>query len=285
VLIGTAGQTVLIDPAEGGGISSWDLRASRVALASVMRRRPEAYHAKLREAEAAAAKPKGNKKAAVSPHEGFTTKEAGLSKLLVYDDHERRSGLVRILDSKGVELGDFVNGEWQVEALTGDVLAMSRSAGGLTIDKSFGVAGDRLDGDLSAVVQVASDKAFHGTLELEWNLNLSGGGANPDAYYLWSGREVRHDAVGKVRARTFLEFGNRYEGVEMSILFADPGAGVEWFPVETVSNSEAGFERVYQGSCLIQRWPLKVAAGESASVTTMLDFRQTRDRAAEEVAS
>ena len=55
VLLGTLGQTVLVDVAEGAGIGAWDLRASRVALASVIRRRPEAYHEALREMEAAKA--------------------------------------------------------------------------------------------------------------------------------------------------------------------------------------------------------------------------------------
>src|ERR1035437_7552519 len=41
VLVTSPGQTVVVDPAEGAGISSWDLRASRAALASVLRRRPE----------------------------------------------------------------------------------------------------------------------------------------------------------------------------------------------------------------------------------------------------
>src|SRR5664280_251571 len=41
VLVTSPGQTVVVDPAEGAGISSWDMRASRVALGSVLRRRPE----------------------------------------------------------------------------------------------------------------------------------------------------------------------------------------------------------------------------------------------------
>ena len=282
VLIGTLGQTVLIDPTEGGGISSWDLRASRVALASVMRRRPEAYHAKVREAEAAAPE---RKKGAVSPHEGFQTKELGLSKLLVYDDHERRSGLVRILDAKGNEVGDFVSGSWQVEAVVQDTVAMSRSAAGLTVNKSIGIVGSRMDGNLSVVVEVTSDTSLNGTLELEWNFNLLGGGGNPAAYYRLGDKEWRHDSTGPQRQRQFLHFGNSFEGVELAILMSDPESTTQWFPVETVSNSEAGFERVYQGSCLTQRWPLKLMAGKPYKVTTLITFAQTRDRAAEEVAS
>ncbi len=49
VQLGAPGQLVLVDTAEGAGIGAWDLRASRVALAAVLRRRPESYHRKLAE--------------------------------------------------------------------------------------------------------------------------------------------------------------------------------------------------------------------------------------------
>jgi alpha-amylase len=287
VLIGTPGQTVLVDPAEGGGISSWDLRASRVALASVMRRRPEAYHAKLREAEAAAAAAKaagGKKSGAVSPHEGFQTKELGLSKLLVYDDHERRSGLVRVLGSKGMEVGDFVTVPWQFESGNESEVVLSRAAAGLLVRKTVGISGSRMDGALAITLGMTAESAFAGTVELEWNLNMLGGGGNPEAYYRWADLEVRHDATGSVAAGVELSLGNRYEGVALTVA-PQPPAPQEWFPVETVSNSEAGFERVYQGSCLTQRWPLELAAGESATFAVTMAFTQTRDRAAEEVAT
>src|SRR3989304_140556 len=43
LLVGPA-QVLAVDLAEGAGISSWDLRASRIPLLAVVRRRPEAYH-------------------------------------------------------------------------------------------------------------------------------------------------------------------------------------------------------------------------------------------------
>src|SRR4051794_20423882 len=46
--LGGDGHLGTIDVAEGAGIGSWDLFASRLAAASGMRRRPEAYHAILR---------------------------------------------------------------------------------------------------------------------------------------------------------------------------------------------------------------------------------------------
>jgi alpha-amylase len=41
-----------------------------------------------------------------------------------------------------------------------------------------------------------------------------------------------------------------------------PGAREFWIlPIETVSESEEGFERIYQGSQVIAVWPVELAAG------------------------
>ena len=53
-------------------------------------------------------------------------------------------------------------------------------------------------------------------------------------------------------------------------------------PIDTVSNSEAGFERVYQGSALVFAWPLVLAPGAATTVRMEHTVTTTRDRAAEE---
>jgi hypothetical protein len=103
-----------------------------------------------------------------------------------------------------------------------------------------------------------------GTVELELNLNLSGGGGNPDAYYRWPGNDARHDAHGSAPANS-LRFGNQRQGVDVAIR-TSPAAKAEWSAVETVSNSEAGFEKVYQGSCLLIRWPVALPVGERVTL-------------------
>ncbi|HEY8134906.1 MAG TPA: alpha-amylase/4-alpha-glucanotransferase domain-containing protein, partial [Candidatus Limnocylindrales bacterium] len=171
--------------------------------------------------------------------------------------------------------------EWGVESTGQSEVVLTRSAGGLSVRKSIAVFHGRMNGSLDLDIVVTADSAFRGPLELEWNLNLLGGGANPEAHYHWADQEIRHDAPGSVAAGVQLSFGNRYEGVAISVQL-EPAAPQQWFPVETVSNSEAGFERVYQGSCLTQRWPLELAAGESKRFTVTMAFKQTRDRAGEE---
>ena len=266
VALGTAGQTVIVDVAEGAGIGSWDLRPARVALASVLRRRPEPYHDTIWGAQHATE---------------IVAKHERLAESIEYDDHERRTGLVRVLDPDGVEVDDFDRLPWRIEEVTDSALAVIRDAGGLRLRKSIGVDGDRYSGSLTLGVEVEAENAFRGTLELEWNINLLGGGGNPAAYYRSGDVEWRHDSAGSVEAGAELSFGNTYEGVNIA-LEADPPAPADWFAVETVSNSDSGYERVYQGSCLVQRWPLALDAGQHATFATILRLTQSRDRSAEE---
>jgi len=48
------------------------------------------------------------------------------------------------------------------------------------------------------------------------------------------------------------------------------GAELAWGPVETVSVSEAGFERIYQGLALLLTWPI---SGTTAELTTSLEVQ------------
>jgi len=149
----------------------------------------------------------------------------------------------------------------------------------LSIRKSIVLGGDRLAPTLTLRLEVdATTQPVEGELALEWNFNLQGGGANPQAYYRWGKLETRHDGRGKVAARgAALSLANSWMDVDMAVA-AEPAAAREWYPVETVSSSEGGFERVYQGSCLSFRWPLQLAVGERATFEVRVSVRQTRDR-------
>jgi alpha-amylase len=273
---------MLVDVAEGAGIGAWDLRASRLALASVMRRRPEAYHAQLRRLDerepGEATAVDGN------PHEQYAAKEGDLARALTYDDHERRSGLVRLLDLDGQQVGDFVNGPWQADDVTFAELVVARAADGLEVRKSLAVGGGKTDPRLTIRLDLMANVGFSGTLELEMNLNLAGGGGNPEAYYRWAGHEQRFDSAGSILPGVTLSLGNQHEGVDMQV-HAMPGAELSWSSIDTVSNSEAGFERVHQGSCLVFRWPIALGAAENRQYEVEFVIAEARDRSAEEAAA
>ena len=325
VLVTAVGQTVIVDLAEGAGLSSWDLRASRVALASVLRRRPEAYHERLVAAEREAAEaalgdagdtgdaPGGHAAPPAAPAQGeappsihdiLSVKEPGLTAFLRYDSHERRSGLVHLLPADCAttverfvaatfqELGDFTETAYELETLTPDRVSARRlgsvvvdgAARPVAIQKTFRFGGARQKPtlELATTVENTGDAPLAFELAVEWNVNLLGGGHNPAAFYETAdGARTPHDVVGEAASAASVVFGNDYEGVRIEAAI-EPAARLTWYPVETVSNSESGFERVYQGSSLLFRWPVSLDPGAYATFTVSFAALQTRDRSAEE---
>ena len=59
-----------------------------------------------------------------------------------------------------------------------------------------------------------------------------------------------------------LTLADEWIGCEIEVAWSGTGV-VGWAPIETVSLSEAGFERIYQGSAVLVSWPLTLAPGAS----------------------
>ncbi len=321
--LSTEGQVIVVELDEGAGIGSWDLRAARHALTGVVRRRPEAYHETLRRHEregkargAAATSASGafahaasttaatDAGAAASIHERVQVKEAGLADRLIYDDYERRSGLIRILPPDATaqtwgaggrgDLGDFFDSPFGVERLDDSSVILSRD-GAVIVDgvsiplratTELRLAGGRLDPVLEQKVSLENLglQALDVRVGVEYAITMLGGGGNPEAWWEVGGERGSHDGSGAAAGVDRLGQGNGWLGVEVSTEVS-PAADAWHAPIETVSNSEAGFERVYQGSALLLSWPVRLTPGEQFGATIRHTVRVTVDPAAELAAS
>ena len=292
VLLADAGQVVTIDLADGGGIGAWDLRAARHPVAAVLRRRPEAYHARLREVEAGRGAVAGGEVRRdggipASIHELVTAKEEGLLERLVVDDHERRLGLVRFLAPSpvpasqragtGPELGDFVDGAFQLVRLEpglailareGQVVVSPAGPVAVRVEKSIRLGDDRRSPLLEIGLHVESRAATPMAIRIgvELPTMLLGGGGNPAAWWELDGRRSPHDGVGGGGAIVQIAQGNDELGISIRAR-VEPPADARWEPIETISNSEGGFERVYQGSGLLLSWPVTLEPGRPFTAT------------------
>ncbi|MFL5778393.1 MAG: alpha-amylase/4-alpha-glucanotransferase domain-containing protein [Chloroflexota bacterium] len=298
VLLSAPGQVVSIDPAEGGGIGTWDIRAARHALTAVMRRRPEAGHARLRQAAA----PGGVDRSAVtSIHELVSAKEPGLAAALRYDAYERRSGLVRLLPPAwtaeswadgSADPGDLVSAPFELVEVLADLVRM-RGAGAIRTGRrrsqavgaetELTLGGGRRRPTLRVRLSVdnRSGSRIDGRVGLEWNLTMLGGGGNPAAWYEVGAERCRHDRAGSAEGIHSIAQGNDWIGIALVTRVSEP-ADAWWFPIETISNSEAGFERVYQGSSLLLSWAIRLEPGERRSFEVDHALTVSRDRAIEE---
>ncbi len=300
LLVAQPGQMVAIKPSEGAGIGAWDIRPVRHALTSVMRRRPEAYHQKLVDFEAAGGGGGGEEAigGAASIHEIVKVREEGLSKRLFVDGYERRSGLVHFLEhdttaeafasATFVELGDFVDGAFEVEHVGDDVVEVVREGevGGqpARVRKRFLFDGSRSAPGIALEVSVTNLAASPITARLgvEWALNVLGGGGNPSA---WteprSGERMRFDGEGQARGVESFAIGNDWIGLAVTSAVS-PAADAWWSSIDTVSISEDGFERTHQGSAFLFSWPVHLEPGEETIVRIGQSVATTKDRAEEE---
>jgi alpha-amylase len=304
VRLATDGQVVSIELDEGGGIGAWDVRAARHAVTGVLRRRPEAYHETLRQHEAAAAarnKARAAGDAPASIHDRVQVKESGLAARLVYDDYERRSGLLRILPRDATpsswgsggrgDLGDFVAGPYRIVRLDRDRAVIARDgtatidavAYPLSIETEVAVGGGRLDPSLRWAITVRNtgEREVEARLGSEWAMTMLGGGGNPQAWWEVDAERSTHDGSGAASDVRSVAQGNSWLGLEVATSVS-PSADAWHAPIETVSNSEAGFERVYQGSALLLSWVVRLAPGARWSATIEHRASIDVDRASEE---
>jgi alpha-amylase len=286
------------------GIGRWDLRAARHPMAAVMRRRPEAYHETLRGRPASVAggppdtAPDLGESAYSRPtsiHDIGTAKQEGLADLLQYDTYERRSGLVRLLpltatptdvaDGSATDIVPAVASAWTLASIEPNQVTTTFSTGPVLIVKTIRISGGRLDPRLAVEVSVenVSDTPFEALLGLEFAVMLLGGGHNPAAWHEVAGERVAHDGFATASAADRLLSGNDQLGIRLETLI-QPAADAWISPIRTVSNSEGGFELVYQGSCVLALRPIRLAPGERANLRVEQVATVAADRALSEVA-
>jgi alpha-amylase len=291
VLVQTADLSLCFHPHLGGMLSEWDVRRHDWNLLNVLSRRREAYHEPLLEAEEAAPgspEPTGDDTGAVrSIHDELKAKEPGLAALLAFDPH-RRGGLQEQLLPREASLpdyaagtfapaGDFLLGPWQasVEQTKGEVTVRLERRGRLTLgEQSFplrlekAVTVPRRGQQVAVRYRVENEgQEVSFLLASEWNLNPI---QAPD------GDDRIQTLRVKGKKRSLAESGQA-ESVRRAAVVGSAGVALVaelaqsctlWhFPVESVSNSEGGLERVNQGACLAFLFDLHLAPGESRELS------------------
>ncbi|HRU05180.1 MAG TPA: DUF1926 domain-containing protein [Candidatus Brocadiia bacterium] len=256
----SAGARMYVKPDRGGHLYEWDDLDKACNLMCNLTRREEAYHHDLLQHAAGKA---AEESAAASIHDKLLTKEDGLEKFLVYDacpkeslvDHVFAPGttIKDVASGKASELGAWMSAPYACERVKRKSLKLRCAAGPAAIEKTLEPWGAR---GLLTRVSVAPQAAAKGALyAMEFNVNLLAGDAD-DRYYLDEGRRK----LGRLRSTQALRGGavalaDEWLGVEFWLRF-EPEAEIWALPVETVSGSEGGLERVYQGSSVLAVWPL-----------------------------
>ncbi|HZZ73603.1 MAG TPA: alpha-amylase/4-alpha-glucanotransferase domain-containing protein [Pirellulales bacterium] len=272
----------LLAPSRGGLMYELDVRTICLNLGATLTRRPEAYHRKVLAGANAA---QGQ---VASIHDRVVFKQANLDQRLQYDHYSRQSLLDHFFDDnatlesvaqgQAAERGDFLQTVYdaKLRRSTERVQAQMSRTGrvhGQTLKITKGVT---LEAESNAL-QIAylleglpPQYTFH--FAVEFNFAGLPSGAD-DRYFCGAGRQ----RLGHLGTKQNLS-AIRQLGLVDEWLGIDVGLGVSrptdfWaFPIETVSQSEGGFELVHQSVCVMPHWYVQGDADGRWSVTLNLSL-------------
>jgi len=302
VKLGNNHLALYLHPKRGGHLYEFDVRDIDFNVGDTFSRRFEAYHEKVARAVVGDAS-----QAAASIHDLVLAKQPGLAELLKYDTYLRES-LVDHLTLEALNPEDMLSGnppsdrgfrqgeyDAEVQHLDGRAppgakkkgasekpvaVELSRRAGWngteIKITKRL-ILGSQAGFDVEYAVENRGGSKVNAFFAVEMNYNLLAGDAH-DRYYF----NPKSDNAGKLA--TIADFGtlssvglkDHWLNVALTLRTSEP-ARVIVSPVKTVSQSEGGFEAVYQSSCVVLQWSLKLDAGQVFKVA----LRQETGRARE----
>jgi len=289
ILLESDAQNLYFDPADGGSCFEWDWRARAYNLLNTLTRRPEGYHADLRRAgERGEIVVAGQESELESIHTTVVrAKEPDLHLKLYYDWYRRSSFLDHFLHPDVTleafyrcqygETGDFVNQTYEYRVETGREgkepwMALHLWRDGhvwdgprfapIRVEKRIELRGGSTALRASYTLTNTGGEAVSTRFGVETNWGLLGGNG-PTAWYEIPGR-LDHpplDSKGETSEVNRVRLVLGWLGMEIELRWSRP-ATLWHFPVETISNSEAGFERIYQGSCVMPVWEVYLAPSE-----------------------
>ena len=264
VRLATDKIVALIAPTVGGQLYELDVRSICHNLSATLARRAESYHRKV------LAGPSSHHGEVASIHDRVVFKQEGLHERVQYDRFPRRSLIDHFYAphttveaaqrADAEELGDFaLNAYESVIRRNPDRIQVHMTRAGqvagvplkITKGVTANTGGDTLE--IAYLLEgLPVDQEFH--FAVEFNFAGLPAGAN-DRYFFRKGHD-HLDQLGAVldlHGVRDLGLCDEWLGIRVH-LTADKDSGIWAFPVETVSQSEGGFELVHQSVVVQPHW-------------------------------
>jgi len=275
----------LVKPSDGGTLAALDFRPASATLINSIQRRPEAYHARLREASLA------KTEAGTPLHEQTRVKEPNLDRFLKYDRWPRHAFRILVFDTKRshadyeslqlMEDPSFAAGEFTVRSSSPFQADLHRETTiravhplslptpvSVTKRYSFSPApgGCEVSCEVGLKLKEALDRGVIVGIETVVNLLAPN---ESDRFFETSNGPQPLRFSGELPSPV-LHIQDGWQKIRVTL--HAPGAENFWIaPIETVSESEEGFERVYQGSQILARWRLSTQKVLSARIVWRLE--------------
>ena len=276
----------MIAPCRGGLLYELDVRNIEHNLLATFTRKPEAYHRKVLGGAS-----QGDNDCA-SIHDRVVFKQEGLDQRIQYDDYPRKSlvdlfyegqpSLEAVAAGEAQQIGDFTDGVYEArvrrnpdriqvqltrDGLVGDLpvritKGLTLDAGGSALEIAYQLEGLPQDRPLNFAVE----------------LNFAGMPGGVDDRFF---RDAQGNQLGRLDTRldlndvSALGLSDRWLGIDVDLKTSKP-TGFWTFPIETVSQSEGGFELVHQSVAVQPHWQVVGDAEGRWNVTLQMAIDTSR---------
>lgn len=271
-------------PARGGHLYELDVRSIGTNLLATLNRRPEPYHQTVLDS---AGQSDDVDDIEFNKHEGARFKQANLDQQISYDrwprkslvDHFLRPG-TSLQEFRGGNggIGDFVLGvyETRIRQTPHRVEAVMTRQGRMgehwiQLTKTVSLDSDR-SGQLEfhyALEQLPEAETIQFGVEFNFSSLPAG---QPDRYFY----NCDGEQIGTLETVLQLPAGDRigvvdeWLGVDVSLEVSQP-AEFWTFPIQTVSQSEGGFELVHQNTTIVPNWQFTVGPSRRWETTIRMN--------------
>lgn len=277
VMVSTPVYSCGIIPHLGGHLFDWGIRPWRVNLLNTLARRFEHYH----ECETEPGTTPPDTESICTIHDRESASDPCLREELCYDWYPRRAFIEHFFgDSADLagfsrsdydEQGDFVLGEYAIQQIEPDKrpeLVLERNGKVRSGDQDFEVRvlktfhfGDK---QVSVTYRLANLSALplRTRFGVECNLSMPANNGPGGRYYLDGEEPAEPSFVSRGEDVGVSEVKLSDEVMGGIVTFGWERPAALWrFPLQTVSQSESGWEKTYQSSVLTPSWPVTLEPG------------------------
>ncbi len=271
IVVETKKYNAYINLGQGGHIYELDHKPTLKNVLDTVTRRREGYHDKLKDAVVPGSEKKGKQTASI--HDLILAKEPNLESKLHYDFYERKTfidhfiaedtTLDKFASAEYDEEGDFYNSPYTIvnEKKSSNKVEISIQRKGkvernnqifpLQITKKYLFSNKSGKITVKYILENLGKKQLDLWFGVELNFGLQAGHEH-DRYYYCDAKDLDDrylDSIGEIA--DVKSIGMRDEWRNLDILVeSNKDLDIWRFPIETISLSEAGFERVYQNSAV-----------------------------------
>ncbi|MCA9225797.1 MAG: DUF1926 domain-containing protein, partial [Planctomycetales bacterium] len=272
--------TCLFAPSAGGQMYELDVRSICHNLLATLARRPESYHRLVRGGAEAGG--------IASIQQEIIFKQQGLEERLHYDAHPRKSLIDHFYDNEAtlesvqsveaVERGDFATGVYESRVRRSPdrvqvQLSREGNAWGLPIRTTKAVTSQAGSNTLE-IAYLLEDLPKDQVLHFGVELNFAGlpSGAEDRFFHRARGERLGHLGTAlDLHEIESLGMVDQWLGIDVRLRVNRP-TSLWTFPIETVSQSEGGYELVHQSVVMMPHWWIRGDETGRWSVTMMLEM-------------